>query len=264
MTQNTPPGWYPDGQGGLRWWDGSRWTEHTQPEGGGPDRPAPEQPASAPGPADPTQVRPQGDRPAPGEPEQPPAAAPTQMAGPEQGGFGAPPGPAGQPPQFGQPGQAPQFGQPGQPAWQPMPPQGGGSGGGVNGKLIAIIGGAAAILLVAVILAVVLLGGGSSGPKGTVEDYFKAIQDHDCGFIDMVSEDRRQGLDKDDCEDDEDAFFGGEQTCSDSDIKVKNEEEDGDEATVDFEVTGGGDDCEEKGTISLVKEDGDWKIDSFG
>ncbi|MDN5743893.1 MAG: DUF2510 domain-containing protein [Nocardioidaceae bacterium] len=26
-----PPGWYPDGQGGQRWWDGTQWTEHTQP-----------------------------------------------------------------------------------------------------------------------------------------------------------------------------------------------------------------------------------------
>lgn len=25
----TPPGWYDDGHGATRWWDGSRWTEHT-------------------------------------------------------------------------------------------------------------------------------------------------------------------------------------------------------------------------------------------
>jgi hypothetical protein len=33
MTQTVPPGWYadPSGQHGARWWDGTRWTEHTQP-----------------------------------------------------------------------------------------------------------------------------------------------------------------------------------------------------------------------------------------
>ncbi|MCW2816950.1 MAG: hypothetical protein JWN84_4405 [Nocardioides sp.] len=31
MTQgSTPPGWYDDGSGARRWWDGSAWTEHTQ------------------------------------------------------------------------------------------------------------------------------------------------------------------------------------------------------------------------------------------
>lgn len=26
----TPPGWYDDGNGSLRWWDGAQWTEHVQ------------------------------------------------------------------------------------------------------------------------------------------------------------------------------------------------------------------------------------------
>ena len=26
----TPPGWYDDGRGALRWWDGTQWTEHVQ------------------------------------------------------------------------------------------------------------------------------------------------------------------------------------------------------------------------------------------
>ncbi len=32
MTHGTtPPGWYDDGQGAQRWWDGNGWTDHTQP-----------------------------------------------------------------------------------------------------------------------------------------------------------------------------------------------------------------------------------------
>jgi len=46
-TPITPAGWYDDGHGRLRWWDGSRWTEHTaplvaqQPVPQRPQRPAP-------------------------------------------------------------------------------------------------------------------------------------------------------------------------------------------------------------------------------
>ncbi|MCF7552593.1 DUF2510 domain-containing protein [Pseudonocardia sp. WMMC193] len=29
--QGPPPGWYPDPQGVVRWWDSYRWTEHTAP-----------------------------------------------------------------------------------------------------------------------------------------------------------------------------------------------------------------------------------------
>lgn len=28
-NRTPPPGWYPDGQGSQRWWDGAQWTERT-------------------------------------------------------------------------------------------------------------------------------------------------------------------------------------------------------------------------------------------
>ncbi|MCP2636306.1 DUF2510 domain-containing protein [Microbacterium sp. HD4P20] len=38
--KTTPPGWYDDGHGGLRWWDGAQWTEHVaQPDPEATDAP---------------------------------------------------------------------------------------------------------------------------------------------------------------------------------------------------------------------------------
>lgn len=48
MSMTTPPGWYDDGHGQQRWWDGTAWTDHVQaPQ-------ASEQPASAAYPTQPT------------------------------------------------------------------------------------------------------------------------------------------------------------------------------------------------------------------
>lgn len=43
-SMTTPPGWYDDGSGTQRWWDGSRWTQHTH---AGPPAPMAPQPRSS-------------------------------------------------------------------------------------------------------------------------------------------------------------------------------------------------------------------------
>jgi hypothetical protein len=98
-----PPGWYPEGDGWERRWDGSHWTDDRRPAGsGGPSAPAGPPAGSLGGP---TQVR-SGDAGGPSGP--PPAAPPSstpgygaigsspyqpqQPYGPPGGGFGAPGG----------------------------------------------------------------------------------------------------------------------------------------------------------------------------
>ena len=95
---STPPGWYPDGQGGQRWWDGNQWTEHTQ-QGGSADAPgAPAAPAS---PAAPS---------APSAPAGPGGDLPTQIAPNRAANYPQQPGQPGQPQQPQQPQQAPPAG----------------------------------------------------------------------------------------------------------------------------------------------------------
>ncbi len=95
---NVPAGWYADPQGApnvLRWWDGSRWTEHTHAD------PRPAQPQ-------------QGQQPQPHVPAQQSHGVPLQHAMPAQQPQGMPPQhampapqPHGVPPQHGMPPQAP-------------------------------------------------------------------------------------------------------------------------------------------------------------
>lgn len=91
---NVSAGWYPDPHGApqlLRYWDGSQWTEHTNPAGGQPQAPAQGQaPAQAQAPQQ--QAAPQhqqqaaAQQPYQQQAAQQPAAVPQQGAHPQQGG----------------------------------------------------------------------------------------------------------------------------------------------------------------------------------
>jgi uncharacterized protein YxjI len=93
---NVPAGWHPDPHGApqlLRYWDGSRWTEHTHPaQGQAPAQAQAQTPAEAQAPAQPQAAHPYAGRPqAGGHPYagQPQAAAgqqaPAQQFAPQQG-----------------------------------------------------------------------------------------------------------------------------------------------------------------------------------
>jgi hypothetical protein len=279
---NVPPGWYPDGQGSQRWWDGTQWTEHVQPA-------APQQPAQPPAPQQ-----------QPAAPQQHPAA-PQPGYGPPQAQQSGHPGQQPGYPQSGQPGQPPH----GQPQWNPTGQPGPqGAGGGGNKKLFVILGaagGGALLLLILVVVLVMTLSG--NNPKGVADDYLKAVKNENYSRIcELMTDEAQQELydeyDAENCrevgdalkdqeaereaERDGDAWEIGDVNCSeaweqvDYDYEIVDVEEDGDDATVTVEVVGeyGGDasDAEtcyinvsemeegEEFELELVKENGDWRV----
>lgn len=269
----TPPGWYPDGQGGQRWWDGTQWTEHTMPA-------APAEPTPTPMPHDAPTVFP--GAPGTGYPQQ-------QQPGYGQAAPGGYPQPGGYPAQGGYP-------QPGgyggaQPAWQNQLPT---NSGGGKGKLYAGIGGGALLLVVLLILLfTVVIGGG--GPKDVAKDYIGAQIDQDYGRLcELVTKDDQQSFfdNFDNAKDCGEVQASYEKQVDDSqefqdyqdylgdvavDVEFGDVTERGDKATVAYTVKSeytGGDEAgfkeafgtdslseSDDGSVELVKEDGDWRVD---
>lgn len=85
MTEQSSvaPGWYPDGNGATRWWDGSAWTEHVAPAQAPAAQPAvAQQQAEA---AAQAQYAQQAYAPYGGNPQQPAAASYSSVAQPAAG-----------------------------------------------------------------------------------------------------------------------------------------------------------------------------------
>ncbi|MCL2542516.1 MAG: DUF2510 domain-containing protein [Nocardioidaceae bacterium] len=292
---SVPAGWYPDGQGGQRWWDGSQWTEHTQPGGGQPA--APEQPAAPSAPSGfsgdmPTVVAPNraSGYPAPGAQQQPAQQQPAygqqaqQPYGAPQQGFGAP---AGQPP-YGAPGQPP-YGMPGGP-----------TDGRSNKRMIAILGGVGGLVVLLVVVVVILAVTGvfgGNGPDAVAKDYVNAYADGNFGkACDLMSKDYQAkalreskatscaDLQSKTAKSENDAYqqeFGDSYDSIHGDMHwsstVESVQQTGDSATVKMKLVGtySGDNSKylsefmdgnktqsDTVTMKMVKEGGEWKVAS--
>jgi hypothetical protein len=182
------------------------------------------------------------------------ATGPTQQVPPGWNPQGPPPGSGQQGPPLGpgQPASPPGWNPPGtpdfgQPASRP--------------KLPLILGAAGvAVLVIAATLFLVLRGGGS--PEDAVKDFFEASVDGDCdAAVDLVSADLKKQIGS--CDDAANADLFNDPQSQDTELgEVTLKEETDDTATVEATVTISGD--SQTSNIGLVKEDGDWKIDSFG
>ena len=210
-------------------------------------------------------------------------AGPYGQQGYGQQGYGQQPAYGQQQPAYGQ-----QPGHPQQGGWQTPYPTGPSGKGKGKGKLFAIIGAAAAVLVIGVVLLVVLVGGGGGGAEGVAEDYLEAQTELDFERVcELTAKDQQEeqleSADAADCgeigdqsgelvTDEVRAYFDDVEI----DIEIDEVKEDGDEATVDYSYTSEytGDDVEgfketfstdeteesDTGTLTLVKEDGDWKV----
>ncbi|WP_139980112.1 DUF4878 domain-containing protein [Nocardioides litoris] len=270
MSNTTPPGWYDDGQGGRRWWDGSQWAPPGQGPGAGQGGPTPTQPL----------------------PQQPQQGYGQQGYGQQQGGqqgspYGGPGygqqgygqqgygqqgyGQQGSPyggPGYGQQGYGQQgygqqgYGQQGPHGYGQQPPK------KKTGLIIGIVGGVLALVIIGVVLAVTLGGGGDKSaseddPRDTVLALVAAVEDQDCGAVkDLLTGAAASDFEEADCETglDQEAPEGFD--SSDVQQEVGDAEVDGDSATVPVTTTFQGQSSTAE--YELEKVDGAWKISDIG
>lgn len=226
-STGTPAGWYPDGQGGQRWWDGTQWGPVGQPP------PAPD--VSPPTTPMPTMPPPQG----------PPPQGPPPTA---QYGAYAPPGQA-----------------PGGPGGSGSSGSSGPSTKLLLGIVGGLVGVAVVVVLLVLVLGGGS-GPSSDDPAETVASFVDAARDNDCDAAsELLTEDARTAFAIDECgtTDTTDVFEDTElevgEASVDGDeaavpVAISDTSADADENVGPDEVTV---------EFLLVRTDGAWLIDDF-
>jgi hypothetical protein len=258
----TPPGWYDDGHGALRWWDGGQWTEHVaqpDPEPSVAPTEAEIVAAQAPAVAEAQPAYPVAPEAQPAYPVAPGAQPAYQVAPEAQPGYpaAAQPGyPAAQGYAAAQPGAYPaQQGYGDYPAGAypqaAYPAAAGGAFAAATGPrksklwIVWVVVGvvllgmviAAAVLIPLAILSSSADGGAQSSDEkaavAAVQLYDRAWQDSDCDALKRsTTEDFRSAYDLTDCADFEDSADSFNADYTDYDLRVTDVETDGDEITV--------------------------------
>lgn len=208
---------------------------------------------------------------APGPGQQPAPGQPPPGYGYQQPGQGYPP-PGGQPP-GGYPGQGP--GQPGYPGAYGPPP--GGAGSNKTPILIAVLGVAAVVVVVVILFVTGVFGGGSS-PEAVVEDFYSAYENKDCGkLVSLVTADSFGDMSPEEAEKEcRENLEALEKMGEGTDFEVpefeselvstelKDESDDSATVSITIRMWEAGKEDQAKTTtedVSLVKEDGEWKIE---
>ena len=120
--------------------------------------------------------------------------------------------------------------------------------------------------LAAIALTAALAGcGGGNGPEDAVNDFIAALKDKDAAkTCDLLAPDNQKmitDLNQGSCEDlmkEGLDSAGTDDALDNTNAKVKDSTVDGDKATVTVEADG------ETNDITVVKVDGEWKVDLFG
>jgi hypothetical protein len=125
-----------------------------------------------------------------------------------------------------------------------------------------------AALIVVLAMSVLAIGCGEDSPSAAVEDFIEATKDGDCEkAVDMIDLDmsgmEKAGINTDDMK--KEIVASCEADVENSEIvsyEVRNEEIEGDTATVEVEMTTkvDGEESTDTDTLTLNKKDGEWKI----